>query len=186
MSQLRLDDSTPAAPAGNTNVAWQLDAPTGKVSGYVPNATTPLTTKGDLYGFDTVPDRIPVGTDGDVLTADSGAALGVSWQAPAAGGGVIGTAIFDASGGSIGSLVTSGVISGVTYTSAGTYAVTLSPTQTNYVVLAIAEENSGTYVPICCISPGSRSSGGFTLLTVSLQSPAARDFPYVAIAVVKL
>lgn len=47
-------------------------------------ASSPLTTKGDLWGFDTANDRIPVGTDGEVLTADSTAALGVSWQtAPA-------------------------------------------------------------------------------------------------------
>jgi hypothetical protein len=48
-------------------------------------AVSPLTTKGDLYGFDTADDRVPVGTDGDVLTADSGAGLGVSWQAPGSG-----------------------------------------------------------------------------------------------------
>jgi hypothetical protein len=45
---------------------------------------SPLTTKGDLYGFDTADARVPVGTNGQVLTADSGAALGVSWQTPAA------------------------------------------------------------------------------------------------------
>jgi hypothetical protein len=41
---------------------------------------SPLTTKGDLFGFDTAGDRVPVGTDGQVLTADSTAALGVSYQ----------------------------------------------------------------------------------------------------------
>ena len=83
MSQINLNHTTPAAPSGNTNVTWQTDA-SNNISGYVPNSTSPLTTKGDLYGFDTAGDRIPVGTDGDVLTDDSGAALGVSWQA---GGG---------------------------------------------------------------------------------------------------
>lgn len=43
-------------------------------------STSPLTTKGDLYGFSTVDARIPVGADGEVLTADSTNALGVSWQ----------------------------------------------------------------------------------------------------------
>lgn len=46
--------------------------------------SSPLTTKGDLWGFDTADARVPVGTDGKVLTADSTAALGVSWQTPAA------------------------------------------------------------------------------------------------------
>lgn len=45
-------------------------------------STSPLTTKGDLYGFSTVDARIPVGTDGKVLQADSSNPLGVSWQTP--------------------------------------------------------------------------------------------------------
>lgn len=46
----------------------------------------PLTTKGDLYGFSTVPARVPVGTNGQVLTADSTASTGVAWATPASGG----------------------------------------------------------------------------------------------------
>jgi len=42
----------------------------------------PLTTKGDLLGYSTIATRIPVGTNGKVLTADSTAAEGVSWQTP--------------------------------------------------------------------------------------------------------
>ena len=37
----------------------------------------PLTAKGDIYGFDTVPKRIPIGANGTVLTADSAQALGL-------------------------------------------------------------------------------------------------------------
>jgi hypothetical protein len=40
---------------------------------------SPLTTKGDLYGFSTVNARVAVGTNGQVLTADSTAATGVAW-----------------------------------------------------------------------------------------------------------
>jgi hypothetical protein len=47
--------------------------------------TPPVTTKGDIFGYSTVPDRIPVGSNGKVLTADSTASLGVSWQTPASG-----------------------------------------------------------------------------------------------------
>jgi len=42
-------------------------------------SASPLTTKGDLFGFSTVDARIPVGTNGQVLTADSAEALGVKW-----------------------------------------------------------------------------------------------------------
>lgn len=47
---------------------------------------TPLTTKGDLFGFDTADARIPVGTNGHILTADSTQSLGLKWAAPAAAG----------------------------------------------------------------------------------------------------
>lgn len=48
-------------------------------------AFSPLTTKGDILGFDTSNDRIPVGTDGQVLTADSTQTLGVKWAAGGSG-----------------------------------------------------------------------------------------------------
>jgi hypothetical protein len=47
---------------------------------------SPLTTKGDVYGFSTVDARIPVGANNTVLTADSTQALGLKWATPAAGG----------------------------------------------------------------------------------------------------
>ncbi len=42
---------------------------------------SPLTTKGDLWGFSSENSRIPVGPDGAVLQADSSAPGGVSWAA---------------------------------------------------------------------------------------------------------
>jgi hypothetical protein len=48
-------------------------------------AASPLTTKGDLYGFDTANNRVPIGADGLVLVADSAEALGVKWTAVAGG-----------------------------------------------------------------------------------------------------
>lgn len=66
------------APGANGNVlssngtTWQSAAPSG--GGFN------LTTKGDIHGYNTGQARIPVGTDGQVLVADSGNALGVSYQ----------------------------------------------------------------------------------------------------------
>lgn len=61
--------------------------PGSHVSG---TAGSPLTTKGDVYVHDgSADDRLPVGTDGHVLTADSGESLGVKWAAPAGGGGSV-------------------------------------------------------------------------------------------------
>lgn len=50
----------------------------------ISGSASPLTTKGDLFGYDTADARIPVGNDDDVLTADSAQALGVKWAAPGA------------------------------------------------------------------------------------------------------
>lgn len=48
---------------------------------------SPLTTKGDVHGYDTADARIPVGADDEVLTADAGETLGVKWAAGGGGGG---------------------------------------------------------------------------------------------------
>lgn len=47
-------------------------------------SASPLTTKGDLYGFSTTNARVAVGTNGQVLTADSTIATGVKWATPSA------------------------------------------------------------------------------------------------------
>src|SRR5690348_8691018 len=54
--------------------------------------SSPLTTKGDLYGYDTSNARIPVGANGTVLTADSTQALGVKWGTVSGTGDVVGPA----------------------------------------------------------------------------------------------
>lgn len=44
-------------------------------------STSPLTTKGDLYGYSTTNARIPIGTDGQILTADAASTPGLKWSA---------------------------------------------------------------------------------------------------------
>lgn len=51
-------------------------------------ATSPLTTKGDVWGYSTTNARVPVGTNNQVLTADSTTALGVKWASAASSGGM--------------------------------------------------------------------------------------------------
>lgn len=64
----------------DNNSAHFMDG-TGAWSTPSGSGSSPLTTKGDLFGFDTANARIPVGSDGQVLTASSGASLGVAWAA---------------------------------------------------------------------------------------------------------
>ena len=48
---------------------------------------TDLTTKGDVHGYSTTNTRIPIGSNDQVLTADSSQALGLKWATPSSGGG---------------------------------------------------------------------------------------------------
>lgn len=80
-------------PNGCVEVAELVICPTAPTLGtHLVNKTYadglgggPNTTKGDLEGFSTVAARIPVGTNDQVLTADSAEALGVKWAAPSGG-----------------------------------------------------------------------------------------------------
>jgi hypothetical protein len=53
-------------------------------TGRVPTtANSPLTAKGDLFGYSTAPARLPVGSDAQILVADSSTATGLKWATPA-------------------------------------------------------------------------------------------------------
>jgi hypothetical protein len=77
--------------------------------------TNPLTTKGDVFGYDTAAARIPVGANGTVLTADSTTALGVKWGAVSGTGTVTSVSVVTANG-----------VSGTVATATTTPAITLT------------------------------------------------------------
>jgi hypothetical protein len=57
---------------------------TGSAWSNVDTGASPLTTKGDLYTYSTTNARLGVGTNNQVLTADSSTATGLKWATPAA------------------------------------------------------------------------------------------------------
>lgn len=58
-------------------VGWTVYSADGTTKSF----SSPLTTKGDIWGYSTEDDRIPVGADGEILVANSAQALGVEWTA---------------------------------------------------------------------------------------------------------
>jgi hypothetical protein len=70
--------------AGSYGTSGQCLTSTGTGSAWAAcgsggGTSSPLTTKGDLWGFSTMNARVPVGSDGQCLVADSTNAVGVKW-----------------------------------------------------------------------------------------------------------
>ncbi len=110
----RLKD-TPSSYSGEALKVVRVNAGETGLEFSTSAGSSPLTTKGDLYGFDSGDARIPVGADGLVLTADSSEALGVKWGASAGSGTVTDVSVVTANG-----------FAGTVATSTTTPAITLT------------------------------------------------------------
>ena len=66
---------------GTANKVLTSNGATSAPSWEDAGTTSPLTTKGDVYTYDTDNARLPVGSNGQVLTADSGETTGLKWAA---------------------------------------------------------------------------------------------------------
>lgn len=98
---------------------------------------SPLTTKGDLYTYSTTDARLGVGTNGQVLTADSAEATGLKWATAGGGGKVLQVVQVNPS---TGFQTTSS-----SFVDATNYTASITPSSSSSKVLVIFNYQGGVY-----------------------------------------
>lgn len=176
-SPLALNAGGTGVSAGSANAAF--------------NALSPLTTKGDLLGYSTVNARLAVGTDGQVVTADSTQALGIKWATPTTGtvtavsvvsaNGLAGSS----SGGATPALTLSTTVTGILQGN-GTAISAASTTGTGAVMLAasptttgILTADSATFASAVAIGTTNLSTSPPSLLNIAGSDTVGSNAPAI-------
>jgi len=118
-------------------------------------ATSPLTTKGDLYTYSTSDARLPVGTNGYTLVADSAEATGLKWAAPAGGSTFAGCALYN----SVAQSTSNATYQDLTFDSESFDTDGFHSTSTNTSRITIPSGKGGKYHISAVITWSSNSTG---------------------------
>ena len=155
------------------------------------SGSSPLTTKGDLYTYSTTDARLAVGTNGQVLLADSAEATGLKWGTPASGSMTLlsTTTLSGASTvvSSISQAYKALVITGYGITFSATACFKVNPNSTESISRGIGTNNSNgspTVLQISQINPfsdesiASNSTNSFYIYIQNYTSAVQKPLTY--------
>jgi len=127
------------------NPSWLVSLTWGKITGTPAFLVDPTTTKGDVLARSaTAVGRLPVGSDGQVLTADAASTLGVRWAQAAAAAQTPWTSDIDGAGFTLKNVGKIGI-----GTAAPSYLLSVvAAPATNCVAEFVAPSGQGTYIEL--------------------------------------
>ena len=129
--------------------------------------SSPLTTKGDVYTYDTDNARLGVGSNGQVLTADSSTATGLKWAAASGSGNTL-DAAYNQGGSGAGRAIVAN--NGAVSIDGNTNALAVIGTGPTAIAATIEHNGTNATSPALQVSSGDLNAGTDPVLIVSART----------------